>query len=81
MYFTHNDYQTVVRTESARGMVQLTTPHCYPYALKTALHSDGKAKLNVIATSRGPQTEDRRTALPFTFRLPVASEIYHCASV
>jgi hypothetical protein len=59
MHFTRNDYQTVVRTKSTRGMVQLTTPHCYPYALNTALHSDSRAKLNVIGIKRGPQTEDR----------------------
>ena len=44
-------------------MVQLTTPHCYHYALKTALHSDGRAKLNAIGTSRGPQTAGCRTVV------------------
>ena len=64
--------------------MQLTTPHCYHYALKT-VHSDGRAKLNAIGTSRGPQTDRPRVAEQwcrfsaatpsFTFTLPVASEL------
>ena len=85
MHFTHNDYQNLLRAESVRGTVQLTTPHCYPYALKTALHSDGRAKLNVNGTSRGPKTDGPRVAehwcsfsagtLSLSFTLPVASEL------